>query len=85
MESAEQKLVGFDIQNPQVDLKGNEVVGSVKAVHVGKIGKVSLTLEGSLSAKPLIYKGIDFLEKIIPGDQSVWANLAKAAVDKQFS
>lgn len=80
----EKKLVGFEIEDSKIDLKGENVVGSVKAVHVGKIGKLSLTLEGELSAKPLIYKLVDVLEKAIPGDQSAWANIAKAAIDKAF-
>lgn len=80
----EKKLIGIDVVEPKVDLQGENVIGSVGLVHVGKIGKLSLKLEGELSAKPLIHKGIDLLEKVIPGDQSMWAGMAKAAVDKAF-
>lgn len=81
----DKELVGFEVAEKKIDLQGENVVGSVKAIHVGKIGKLSITLEGELGAKPFIYKGIDLLEKFIPGDQSMWANMAKAAVDKAFS
>ena len=81
----EKELVGFDIQDPKIDVVAGNVVGSAKAVHVGKIGKVSLTLEGELSAKPILFKLVDIIEKAIPGDQTGIAGMAKAAIDKALN
>ena len=70
----EKKLVGVEVVDKSIALEGQDVVGKVSAQHVGKIGKFELL--------PLIYKGIDQIEKIIPGDQTLFATMAKEALSK---
>lgn len=79
------ELVGFEVKDAKLDFEGDSVVASAKASHVGKIGWLNITVEGGVSAKPFIFKAIDFIEKKIPGDQTSFAAIAKAAVDKAFS
>jgi len=78
----EKKLVGIEIVEKSIDVVGDDLVGKVAAEHKGKIGSLKLTLEGSLEFKPIAYSVIDFVEKKIPGDQTAFAAIAKAAVDK---
>lgn len=80
--AAEKKMVGVEIVGKSLSLEGQDVVGSIAAQHVGKIGSVKLTLEGKLEFLPLVNKGIDAIEKLIPGDQTLFANMAKEAVSK---
>lgn len=79
-ESQEQKLVGVEIVSKSVKLEGENVVGAVAAQHVGKLGFVKITLEGGFQLLPLVGKGIDKLEELIPGDQKVLAQMAKTAL-----
>lgn len=74
------KLVGLDIQDESIALEGQDLVGKVSAVHQGKIGSMKLTIEGKLEFLPLVNKGIDLLEQVIPGDQKAVAEMLKTAV-----
>ena len=77
-----QELVGIEVTEKSVKLEGQDVVGSVTAQHVGKIGSLEITLKGKFQFLPLVNKGIDWVEKIIPGDQTIFATMAKEAVSK---
>jgi len=70
-------LVGIKLVDKSIDLEGQDIVGKVALAHVGKLGKLKLTLEGSFELMPLANKAIDssvdFIEKKIPGDQTFMA------------
>lgn len=82
MDVAEKKLVGFEVVDQSVALDGQDVVGKVSAQHVGKMGSLKVTLEGKFEFLPLVNKGIDKLEELIPGDQKVIASILKDQVAK---
>lgn len=77
---AEIKNIGFEISKPDIDLVNGEVIGSVSGKHVGQLGELEISIKGKFSALPFINKGIDFIEKKIPGDQSVLAASLKGLV-----
>lgn len=76
----EPELKGFEIENKSVKVEGQDVVGSVDLVHVGKIGSLKVNIEGKFQLIPLVEKGIDKLEAIIPGDQKAMAEMLKNAI-----
>lgn len=78
----EKDLVGIEVESKSITLEGDNLVGKVAAKHVGKIGYLKLSIEGGIEFKPLAYKAIDFVEQKIPGDQTAFAAIAKAAIDK---
>jgi hypothetical protein len=84
MEVAEKKLVGVEIVNKSIEIEGQDLVGSVTAHHVGTLGSLELTLKGKFELVPLANKAIDgvvdFIEKKIPGDQSLAAEAVKATL-----
>lgn len=77
-----EKLVGVELTNKSIELEGENLVGKVGAQHVGKIGYLKINVEGGIQFKPLAYQAIDFVEQKIPGDQTAFAAIAKAAIDK---
>ena len=79
---SEKKLVGFEVVDESIALEDESLVGKVAVNHVGKLGSVKLTLEGKFELLPLVYAGIDKLEAIIPGDQTLFASMAKEAISK---
>lgn len=80
----EKKLVGVEIVDKKIAVVGTDLVGVVSAQHIGKIGKLKLTLEGSLEFIPFAEKAIDsavnFVEKQIPGDQTLAAEAVKVTL-----
>lgn len=78
----ENKLVGFELVKKELDIVNGELVGEAEGKHVGKLGWLSVSIKGGFSAIPVIHKGIDWLEKKIPGDQTAWAGILKDAVSK---
>ena len=74
------ELKGLAIENEQVKLEGEDIVGSVDLVHQGKLGGVTINIKGNFKLIPLVEKGIDKLEEIIPGDQKGIAETLKLAV-----
>lgn len=78
----EKKMVGVEVVDKSIGLEGQDIAGRVAVQHVGKIGSVKLTIEGKFEFLPLINKGIDQIEKMIPGDQTLFATMAKEAISK---
>lgn len=78
----EKKMVGIEVVEKSIGLEGSDIVGKAAVQHVGKIGSLKLTLEGKFEFLPLINKGVDMLEKLIPGDQTLFATMAKEAISK---
>lgn len=70
-------LVGIQLTEKKIEVVGQDIVGSVGLEHVGKLGSLELTLKGKFEFIPLAGKAIDsvvdFLEKKIPGDQTIAA------------
>ncbi len=80
--SDDKKLVGFEVVGQSIALEGQDVVGSIAAQHVGKLGSLKVSVEGKFEFIPLINKGIDKLEELIPGDQKGIAAMLKTAVSQ---
>lgn len=80
-EEAKIDNVGFELSSPKVEFEKGEVTVQGDAKHVGQIGSFQFSYAGRLSAKPILKKMVDLIEKAIPGDQTSWANIAKAAID----
>ena len=81
-DEASVKNVGFEVSEKNIDIVEGELQGKVVVKHQGQIGWLKVSVEGGVSALPFLNKGIDWLEQKIPGDQKVWAQLAKDAVAK---
>lgn len=71
---------GIEIENPKVELKDENLVGSVDLVHEGKIGGLKVSISGHAKFMPALEKAIDKLEEIIPGDQKAIAEMLKTAI-----
>lgn len=76
----EKELKGLEIENEQIKLEGEDIVGSVDLVHQGKLGGLTISIKGNFKLIPLLDKGIDKLEQIIPGDQKAIAESLKGAI-----
>jgi len=74
------ELVGFEISEKSVNLEGQELVGKISAIHVGKIGSLELSLKGKFEFIPLVNSGLDKLEEIIPGDQKAIFAIIKTGI-----
>jgi hypothetical protein len=85
----EQKLVGIELVEKNVDVVGQDIIGKVAVKHQGKIGFLKLTLEGGIEFIPFANKAIDatvdFLEKKIPGDQTLAAEGLKLTLKSYLS
>lgn len=79
-----EKLVGFELTEKKVEVVGQDIVGSVGAKHIGKIGSLEIVLKGKVEFIPFANKVIDdtvdFLEKKIPGDQVLAAEGLKVTL-----
>ena len=71
---------GLEIENPKVELKEENLVGSVDLVHEGKLGGLKIAISGHAKFMPALEKAIDKLEELIPGDQTAIASMLKTAV-----
>lgn len=86
---SEKKLVGLELVEKSVDIVGQDIVGKAAVQHVGKLGSLKLTLEGKFEFIPLASKAIDtavdFVEKKIPGDQTLYAEGLKGTLKTALS
>lgn len=71
---------GLAIENEQIKLEDENIVGSVDLVHQGKLGGLTVNIKGNFKLMPMLEKGIDKLEELIPGDQKAVASMLKSAV-----
>ena len=78
----QEQLVGFKVEKPEVKLEGENLLGSVEANHVGKIGFVKVKVDAGFQFLPLVNKAVDKLEELIPGDQKAIAGMIKAAISQ---
>jgi hypothetical protein len=74
------ELVGFDLAEKSLKLEDEALVGEAKAVHVGKIGSLEISIKGKVEFLPFLDKAIDKLEEVIPGDQKQIANTLKTVI-----
>lgn len=69
------KNVGIEIVDESVEIVDKDLVAKASAQHIGKYGSLKLTLEGKFEFVPLAHNAIDkscdFIEKKIPGDQTL--------------
>jgi hypothetical protein len=80
-EVAKVKNIGLELVEKDIDLVEGELVGTATVKHQGQLGWLSLKLEGGFSARPLLFKGIDWLEEKIPGDQTIIASMLKTTIN----
>lgn len=73
-------MKGLEIENPKIELKEENLIGSVDLVHEGKIGGIKVNISGYAKFIPMLDSAIDKLEEIIPGDQKAVAEMLKAAL-----
>lgn len=87
--SEPKKLIGIELTEKKVEVVGQDIVGSIGVQHIGKIGSLELVLKGKFEFIPLADKAIDvavdFLEKKIPGDQSLAAEGLKITLKSYLS
>ena len=80
----ENKLVGIELTEKKIEVVGQDIVGSIGAQHVGKIGSLEIVIKGKVEFIPFANKVIDatvdFLEKKIPGDQVLAAEGLKVTL-----
>jgi len=85
----ENKLVGIELTEKKVEVVGQDIVGSIGAKHVGKIGSLEIVLKGKIEFIPFANKvidaGVDFIEKKIPGDQTLAAEGIKLTLKNYLS
>lgn len=77
---SDKELVGFDVQEKSLKIEDESLVGEAKAVHVGKIGSLEVSIKGKVEFLPFLDKAIDKLEEIVPGDQKAIAATLKNAI-----
>lgn len=85
----DQELVGVKIVDKSVSVVGQDIVGNIAVAHVGKLGSLELSLKGKFEFMPLAEKAIDgsidFIEKKIPGDQTLYAEGLKGTLKTALS
>lgn len=78
------KLVGIELTEKKIEVVGQDIVASIGAQHIGKIGSLEIVLKGKVEfipfANKVIDETVDFLEKKIPGDQVLAAEGLKATL-----
>lgn len=89
MTEESKKLVGIELTEKKIEVVGQDIIGSIGAQHVGKLGTLEITLKGKFEFIPLASKAIDatvdFLEKKIPGDQTLAAEGLKVTLKAYLS
>lgn len=68
------KNIGLELMKKEIDLEDGNLVGRAAVRHQGQLGFLKLTLEGSFTLRPLLHRAIDWAEKKIPGDQTLFAS-----------
>jgi hypothetical protein len=85
----DKQLVGIELTEKKIEVVGQDLVASIGAQHVGKIGSLEIVIKGKFEFVPLAHKVIDvtvdFLEKKIPGDQVLASEAIKGTLKTYLS